>query len=123
VAIVGNSGGNSLSATQIRYVGLGQAPDGTNSNVAFPVPVGGTVSSLQVFQNGASGNGNTYTYTLMVNGAAVGALNCAITGNSATSCSSSGTSTLAAGDTVSLRAAPSSNPSTRAVAWSVVITP
>ena len=126
MVVVGNSNGQNLNTSNSRYVGIGQAPANNESTVAFPLPVGGTLSGLQVRQNGDSNNGGgtqTYTYTLMRNGSAEGAITCAIS-ETATACSSAGTLGVSAGNTVSLRAGPSSNsPTARSVTWSFVITP
>jgi hypothetical protein len=126
LAMVGNSNGDTLSRTQTNYVGSGQAPDTSESVVAFPLPsTGGNLTGFQVQQRGGSNSGGgtqSYTYTLMRNGTAVAGISCQISENS-TSCSSAGSIAVAAGDVVSLRAAPSGNPTARSVTWAFVITP
>lgn len=105
-----------------RYIGVGNIDD-NEAKVAVPLPIGGTIGGLRVFQSGTAGAGNSWAYTLFVNGSAVGAVACTISGNSATTCSSAGTVAVSAGDRVSLRVAPSSVPSgSRAAGWSFTIT-
>ncbi|HOZ94603.1 MAG TPA: hypothetical protein PK242_11070, partial [Ottowia sp.] len=105
-----------------RYIGVGTIDD-SEAKVAVPLPIGGTIGGLRVFQSGTAGSGNSWTYTLFVNGSAVGAVSCSISGNAATTCSSAGTVAVSAGDRVALRVAPSSLPSTgRAAGWSFTIT-
>lgn len=132
VLVMGNSNGQSLATNNTRYVGVAQPPSTNQATVAFPIPVGGTLSNLQVRLSGSPNNGSgtqTYTFTLMRNGAQIGAIACSIQ-ETADSCSSAGTLSVTAGQTLSLRSAPSRSggmgtnwPTARSVTWSFAITP
>ena len=114
-----------LSSTQSNYIGMGESAN-NDAKVAIPLPMSGTIRGLQVRQNTVgSTNGNRgYTYTLFINGAAVAGLNCAITGTTAISCSSTNSTTVSAGDRVSLQATPNNTPqNTPSATWSFVIQP
>jgi len=79
----------------------------------------GNISFLWVEMVSPPGVGKTFTYTLMVNGAA-SSLTCSITGGGATDISSSDTAhrvAVVAGDRVSLRATNDGIPSTSNVRW------
>ena len=114
-----------------QYIGIGQAPDRTESNVSVPLPVGGTLSGLRVKQDDSPDNGSgtqTNTYTVMINGASTG-LTCAIS-ELATTCNDTThtVSSVAAGSTVSLRLTPTKSagggtdwPRGRSATWSFVI--
>ena len=110
-----------------QYIGIGHSGL-SEPKAAVPLPIGGTIGGLRVFQSGTSGSSNSqsYTYTLIVNGSPIGAVSCAISGNSQTACSSSGTTSVSAGDRVSLRVELTSFPNIpsggRTVGWSFTIT-
>jgi hypothetical protein len=92
----------------------------TESNVAVPLPTAGTVSGLQVRLSGGSpGSGNSYTFSVVKNGSAVSGFTCTIS-DSNTTCTDTDTLAMAIGETLSLRAVGNSNPSARAVTWSLV---
>jgi hypothetical protein len=117
LAFFGDSNGSSLSSNGTRYVGVGQVPDATESNVSVPWPLGGTINGLQVRLSDSPGAGRSYSFTLVVNGALTGAT-CTISGGTAVACSSAAQVSVSAGQTVSLRANPSGTPVARTVKWS-----
>lgn len=123
----GHSGLDLSTIVLQQYIGIGHV-DFIEAKAAVPLPIGGTIGGLRVFQSGTSGSSNSqsYTYTLIVNGSPMGAVSCAISGNSQTACSSSGTTSVSAGDRVSLRVALSSFPNIpsggRTAGWSFTIT-
>jgi hypothetical protein len=129
VANSGGLGGGTTGPTN--YVGLGLAPSNSISEVAFPLPIGGTLGNLQVRLNGSPNNGSgtqTYTFTLVRNAAPIAAIECSISEN-ANSCSSTGTTNVDAGTQIALRSVPSRSsggaswPTAREVIWSFSVTP
>jgi hypothetical protein len=76
----------------------------------------GSLSNLQVELSGSPSTGDSYTFTVMVNGAA-STLACTISGSS-TSGSDTGSISLLPGDTVNIQINPTSDPDARAATWS-----
>jgi hypothetical protein len=119
----GGSGAASLNQSQATlYMPAGSlSTSATQANVAVPLPVGGTITNLQVRLSGVAGAGNSYTFTAYRNGAAVATLTCSVSGDTATSCSDTDDTVWNAGDTISLQAIPFSNPSGRTGTWSITL--
>jgi hypothetical protein len=121
--LVGGSGNTSLHQSNTNFVAAGVFAVGTNQNtIATPIPVGGTVSNLQVRLSGTLGSGSTrsYTFTVLRNGSPTG-LTCQIFSPSATNCSGSDDEVWNAGDSISLQATPAGTPTGRSVFWSVTV--
>jgi hypothetical protein len=119
--VIGGTGATQLSAAATNFVAAGAfAVNISQTVVAAPIPSGGPVTNLQVRLTGNPGAGKTYTFTVIRNGAATG-LTCLVTGGTATTCTATDATVWAAGDTISLQATPTSNPTQRSVAWSVTI--
>jgi hypothetical protein len=118
------SGGSNalLSFNTVNYVAAGSyGLSSTEANVAAPFPVAGTIGGLQIrLAGGSPGTGNNYVFNVMKNGLAVSGFTCTIA-DSATTCTDTDTLSMAAGDTLSLRTTPTSNPTQRAVTWSVTL--
>ena len=117
------AGGGALSSgASTFYVAFGSfTVNTTESGVAIPLPVGGTLANLNVTASTPAGPGNTWTFTVRLAGASTG-VTCAISGNASTSCSdTTHTSAVTAGQTVDLQAVPTSNPATMTITWSVVV--
>ena len=92
-------GGASSSSHAADFeMGVGGGSD-TNGRLddAWPAPVAATISSFRASVRQAPGSGDSWTATLRKNNADT-SLSCAISGASATSCSDTGTVTVAAGD-------------------------
>jgi hypothetical protein len=93
------------------------------TTVAVPVPFGGTLANLQVRVSSSIGSGTSrsYVFTVIQNGNPTG-VTCTVTSPTATSCTDNLHSVVfAAGDTISLQAVPSGNPTQRTATWSVSI--
>ena len=116
-------GSSYFSANALRYIGMGES-DATETKVAIPLPVSGVIGGLQARTSGAPNNGGgtqSYTFALMVNGAAT-SVTCAIS-EAALACSDlANTVTVAAGDRVSLRSTPGGTPTAASMTWSFYIT-
>jgi hypothetical protein len=111
---------NNASDSYIAYGSM--TVSGTESNVETPLPIGGTLSDLQVRVTTAPGVGASWTFTADINGTGT-ALFCSIAG-AATTCSDSSAVTVVQGDTLDLDATPFSAPSVpTTVTWSVTVTP
>lgn len=83
----------------------------TENNAQTPFPFDTTFTGLYCASSAPASVGDTYTMTIMENGAAVSDIACAISGGTAVDCNDTA-STLAsvAGDTISLRVTPNSTP-------------
>ena len=99
---------------------VGTAGNETNLAHAIDSPLAGTLKNLRVRIAAASGSGNNRIFTVM-NGATATTITCTISGNTATTCQSAGTATVAVGDLITLRAVPNSNPTNTIVTWSLLI--
>ncbi|MGB3069122.1 MAG: hypothetical protein WBC18_11260 [Ottowia sp.] len=132
VPILGSSGGGvipggGLAGAWTRYIGTASVstPGGSESGQSVAFPVAGTLKNLRVRTSDNPGNftGNqTYTFTVMVNGNATG-ITCTES-VSATSCSdTTNTASIAAGDTISLRARSSAWAASASVTWSLLLQP
>jgi hypothetical protein len=124
--IVGGGTGNSnLSGSAIRFVpAFYSNVNAAESSVEQVLAIGGTLSDLHVRLEGSPGTGNSYTFTVRNNGADT-SLTCAII-DSSVSCSDTDAAhsvSFSAGDTVSIKSVPSSNPSGRAMRWSAKFAP
>jgi hypothetical protein len=104
------------------------AESGTEGTVAFPSPVAGTISQLNVRMLAAPGSGgggsasDNYVFNVRKNGANTG-VTCTITGQTAVTCSDLvNTVAVAVGDTIALQAVPGSSPNQEpSIAWSVKV--
>jgi hypothetical protein len=97
--------------------------DSTETKVALPIPVGGSIGGLQVRTNtapGGSGSSNSYSYTVYVNGAAT-AVVCSIFEVERSCNDSTHSVTVNPGDRVALRQQAFSGPSSVTVTWSFYI--
>jgi hypothetical protein len=117
MAINGNTGGNNMHQTNTEYTSLiatGSDPNTTTTNGNATADCSGAVGPITVTINGDPGSGNSYTFTVMVNGVAT-SNQCAISGSGVTSCTSTVSASVTAGQTVNVRITPASNPTARAV--------
>ena len=117
IAGLTNSSG---SSTSNRWLGafLTSAASSNESEVQQVVPVAGTVSNLSIRLGTAPDNGSgtqKYTFTVRKNGA--DAFGCEVV-EAATTCSSAGTATFAAGDQISLQSDPSGTAGNDPKGWS-----
>jgi hypothetical protein len=88
--------------------------------VRTTIPVGGTLSNLNVRVSGSVGTGSdAYTFTLVHNGSN-SVITCNVT-TAGTTCSDLDSLTVAAGDGLSLRADPVNSPTEPTFVWSVRI--
>ena len=120
VALAGSSGTSSIGNVTT-YAGIA-AVNGTETVVAFPIPIAGNVSGLYA-RKSATG-GRDFTYTLRINGAD-SPFNCSVSGNTV-ACSKTGVpQAVAAGDYVSLKVVGGTGGggADRSVTWSFTITP
>jgi len=110
-----------LNATATRYVSpaTGGYPRATEAEAAVPITAGGgALDRLYVELQTAPGVGNSFTFTVMVDGVA-SSLACTISGTDTTGSNLANLATYLTGDAISLRAVPSSNPDVGEVSWSV----
>ena len=83
------------------------------------MPAAGTLSDLRVNIDGTPGTGNSYAFTVRINGAGSTTITCTIS-NAETACNSGAlTDTVAAGDSVAIEVNPNSGPSARDGRWSL----
>jgi hypothetical protein len=119
-AIDGDTGANTLNASTTEYTSLiatGSDPNSTTTNGNATVHCAGVLSDFSVTTNiDAGGSGDTYTMTVMVNGAA-SSIGCTIT-SSSTFCSDGSTEALSVGDVINVRIVPGSSPSSTPVVLS-----
>ena len=79
----------------------------------------GLIDSLNVFLNGSPGTGNSYAFTLRLNGANT-ALTVTISGSGVQGIDFANGVAVVAGDTVCLQCVPTSTPTVRGATWSTV---
>src|SRR5262245_26312147 len=116
----GGTGNTNLSSSATRFVPMFSSnSNASEAAVNVAVPVAGTLSNLDVRLDGAAGASTPYTFNIRINGGDAGNAACTITGATATSCTDAVTSmAVAAGDLLSIRVVPSSNPTQRRMRWS-----
>jgi hypothetical protein len=90
------------------------APSTTSTNGNATASISGTLSNFSVVLSGTPGGGNSYTFTVRVNGVAT-ALTCNATG---TTCSSDAFVSVTAGDTINVEIVANSTPTARNADWS-----
>ena len=114
-----NESGNA-DVTNVEYNPWVPGQNGTTeNNVQIPFPFDTTFIGLYCQSSAPASAGDTYTMTIMENGAAVADISCAISGGTATTCNdTSSTLTGVAGDVYSMRITPNSTPDAVIVACS-----
>lgn len=121
--LMGTTG--TVSGTQTRFFAVGytssRTPVSTDTIPYSYMPFAGTISGVRATQTLTSTTGNLYTVTLFKNGVSAG-ISCQLT--TTTSCSGTGSVTVAAGDLISWQFAPTGNPVTgMTVTVATVLTP
>lgn len=104
-AIAGNTGAN-IYLNPCSAVGSST----TEVNRSPTIPTNGAVSNLYVSSSAAPGAGKSWDITVKINGSSTDCPTCQISGASATTCSSSTSKTVSAGDTVTVWIDPTSTP-------------
>jgi hypothetical protein len=115
-AMAGSSSGANVDNGATNFLGFGMGiVSPTESTVQMPMPTAGTVTDLHILLSGDPGaSPNQYAFAVMKNGVAT-SVTCTV-GTGATSCSdSANTVSFVAGDLISLRSVPTSNPTARSV--------
>jgi hypothetical protein len=99
-----NSGNTTYTGPSIDLASTSQG------SVEQRMPVGGTLDQLSIRLGSDPGNGNSWTVTVM-NGTTASTVTCAISGSSASTCNDlTHAVAFAAGDLISIRIVPASNP-------------
>ena len=121
-ALALRGGGTLTDNVNDSYIAYGSfLVSGTESTVEIPVPVGGTLSNLEVFVATAPGTGASWTLTVDKNGSAT-VLTCSVAG-AATNCRDSSLVAVAVGDALELRVTPFGTPELATITWSATLRP
>jgi hypothetical protein len=127
--ITGGSGTVTPSNTAVSYVGVGGEASPVETDVAFTLPVGGTLKDFHVYADKGPGAGQTWDVNILKNG--IGgptALICSIptsAGNTPSRCTDNNPAhnvTVSAGDTISVRLSPNATPTSTPFSWRVTLT-
>lgn len=125
VPILGSSGSDLISGavvTVTRYVGLATMGNSEGSQ-SFAFPVAGTLKNLRVKTSNNPGSGQSYTFTVMVNGASTG-MTCNYSGNGTTCSDLTHTAAITEGQTISLKAVASGFAAgTSITSWTLLLQP
>jgi hypothetical protein len=122
---LGGSAGNGLDATSTEYSSLvaplNPTTATTNGNATVQAGGAATLSRFTVTLSGNPSSGDSYAFTVMVNGSTT-AISCTITETAPFSCSDSDTVALTVGQTVNVRIVPASNPDVQTATWTAIYT-
>jgi hypothetical protein len=119
--LAGNTVGFNNSASATEYTSLiatGFDQNTTTTNGQATVGRSGTLSAIAVTLSGTPGAGKSYAFTVMVTpagGAQAASANTCTISDATTTCTSSSSITVNAGDKINLRIVPTGTPSARAV--------
>ncbi len=118
---VGGVSNNLLNnaATEYNVISGGRNWDTVATSGRQLVSTGGTISKLYVKLDAAPGSGKTWTFTIMVAGAASD-LTCSITGDETFGVDDSNSIAVSAGETLSIRSTSSGAPTNSNATWSLI---
>ena len=119
-AIFGGSGGSNLGASSTHYVGVGV----TNTNEAVsqvPAPRSGTLGNLYVKLGNSPGTGKSYAFTVRVGGSDQ-TITITVSDSATTGSDTSHTVSVAAGDLICIKSAPTGTPTAVTMNWSMTYT-
>jgi hypothetical protein len=121
--IGGGTGLSNLARNADRYVPMFNAGvSATESETQQFMPVAGTISEFYVNLDGSPGSGNSYTFVVRKNGADT-PVTCTISGTDTTGYDLTNSVDFDAGDLISVRVTPFSNPTARSMRWTAKFTP
>ena len=125
IQYLGGSAGTGLRRRQYRVLLAGSSayPTNATTNGNATVQAGGaaTLSRFTVTLSGNPSSGDSYAFTVMVNGSAT-AISCTITETAPFSCTDSDTVALTVGQTVNVRIVPASSPDVQTATWTAIYT-
>jgi hypothetical protein len=123
VPLGGGTGQSNLARSAVRFVpAYYSSVDASEAAVDQAMPAAGTISNLRVRLSGAPGAGTSYTFLVRKNGVDT-AVTCTVSGT-ATECSDLANSiAFSAGDLISVRSEPTSNPAARTMRWTATFSP
>lgn len=125
VPVLGSSGSGVISGLVVPvtlYVGLASMGD-TESKQSFAFPVAGTLKNLRVKTSNNPGSGQSYAFTVMVNGASTG-ITCNYSGGGTTCSDLTHTAAITEGQTISLKAVASGfAAATSITSWTLLLQP
>lgn len=107
-----SSGIATIASGSTDYFGGTANEAGTKDLAQIPVPFAGRVRGLQIKTNGSPGAGQSFTYTLMLNGSAV-AITATMSDSATTASDTSNKVTVAAGDLLEIRCVTSGSAAAR----------
>lgn len=110
-AVLTSRGNAGMAGGSTNYFGCSYDST-TETDVKFPVPVGGTIKNLYVIADGAITGANTATFTVRKN-AADQAVTCVVTGGATTANDTTHAFTVVAGDLLSVKIVLSASAETR----------
>jgi hypothetical protein len=119
--LAGNTVGFNTSASATEYTSLiatGFDQNTTTTNGQATVNRSGTLGAITITLSGTPGAGKSYAFTVMVTpagGAQAASANTCTIADGNTTCTSSSSITLSAGDKINLRIVPTGTPSARAI--------
>jgi hypothetical protein len=123
VIIGGGTGLYDLDRNSTRYVPMfNTGTSATESDVQQSMPMAGTVSNFYVTLDGSPGNNNWYTFVICKNGIDT-PVTCTISGMDTLGSDITNSVSFAAGDYISIRVTPTSNPTVRSMCWTAKLIP